>query len=246
MIRRRLLLVERSLQGGAAELQETEMPSLALLPFVTAPSSDSSAAKNDTNAVRGVEAPAGMGGFGCDTQSASARRPPLASHSSSPASGSAGSAASAAASAMRAPAQDLGGNSAAAAVAERIWGVVDEGNRTVLLGRLFELSSHPDCFLGVTDARFVRGHSPYRFSHLASAARLCCTPPKPSHDGLCCCCGCRGWRRRSRLICTSWCARGSAMRRSGGWWTACTARTRSSESRAAPGGCFRGGCEARE
>ena len=59
---------------------------------------------------------------------------------------------------MRAPAQDLGGNSAAAAVAERIWGVVDEGNRTVLLGRLFELSSHPDCFLGVTDARFVRRH----------------------------------------------------------------------------------------
>ena len=45
---------------------------------------------------------------------------------------------------------------AAARVAERIWEVVDEGNRVVLIGRLFELSDHPDCFRGVTDAKLVR------------------------------------------------------------------------------------------
>ena len=116
MIRRRLLLVERSLHGGAAELQETELPSLTLLPFVT-PQLRANAARDS--------------GFGKGT---STRSLPAA---------------------MQCVA--LQGELSAPQVAERIWEAVDEGNRMVLIGSLFELSKHSECFRGVsTDATLVR------------------------------------------------------------------------------------------
>ena len=113
MIRRRLLLVERSLQGGAAELQETELPSLALLPFV-APEPRANAA--------------GDSGIGTSARNLAAMQYVA-----------------------------LSGALSAPQVAERIWAAVDEGNRVVLIGRLFELSKHPECFRGIsTDAGLVR------------------------------------------------------------------------------------------
>jgi hypothetical protein len=166
MIRRRLLLVERSLHGGAAELQETELPSLALLPFVAATSTAAAAqdehggrASGSTGIPRSYSAAAAAAASGredWDTSVSSTaqtqRRPPRAPSTSnlfplpSAAAGAGGGG-------------GIGEDSAgvaAARVAERIWEVVDEGNRVVLIGRLFELSDHPDCFRGVTDAKLVR------------------------------------------------------------------------------------------
>jgi len=180
MIRRRLLLVERSLHGGAAELQETELPSLALLPFVAATSTAAAAQDEHGGRASGSTGHTGGGGGGGIPRSYSAaaaaaasgredwdtsvsstaqtqRRPPRASSTSNlfslPSAAAAGAAAGAGGGGGIG---EDGAGVAAARVAERIWEVVDEGNRVVLIGRLFELSDHPDCFRGVTDAKLVR------------------------------------------------------------------------------------------
>ncbi len=129
MIRRRLLLVERSLHGGAAELQETELPSLALLPSVTL---DPQATLASDSSIRSRTSSSTAGG----TAGQRHLRPPELTP-------------------MRTV--TVLGELSAPQVAERIWEAVDEGNRVVLIGRLFELSKHPDCFRGVaTDTILVR------------------------------------------------------------------------------------------
>jgi hypothetical protein len=178
MIRRRLLLVERSLHGGAAELQETELPSLALLPFVAATSTAAAAQDEHGGRASGSTGHTGGGGGGIprsysaaaaaaasgredwDTPVSSTawtqRRPPRASSTSNlfplPSAAAAGAGGAGGGGGIG----EDGAGVAAARVAERIWEVVDEGNRVVLIGRLFELSDHPDCFRGVTDAKLVR------------------------------------------------------------------------------------------
>ena len=121
MIRRRLLLVERSLQGGAAELQETELPALTLLPVLAAA------------AEGGGQPPTGSaeadGGEPAEETRELARASPTDDEGS-------GSSAPRASPIPSASSDGGGGGSAPleAAAAERMWSVVDEGNRTVLLG----------------------------------------------------------------------------------------------------------------
>eukprot|EP01043_Picozoa_sp_COSAG02_P032568 COSAG02_NODE_2181_length_9586_cov_3.262254_6_plen_187_part_00 len=141
MIRRRLLLVERSLHGGAAELQETELPSLALLRCVTLDPQSTAAGNNSIQSMTSFSTPGGNAG-----------RRPLMPPELAPL--------------RTAP---LLGELSAPQVAERIWEAVDEGNRVVLIGRLFELSKHPDCFRGMaTDAILVRKTSCLRYLLFAS------------------------------------------------------------------------------
>lgn len=160
MVRRRLLLVERSLDGAAAELQETELPSLALLPFLTPQQEANSSDSNRSNTTR-TDTPQSP-----PASVTSSQTYPAALFSVPDASGGS----SAAGVTERRPVNrqspselestldvpELGAFSLAQ-VAERAWEAVDEGNRVVLLGRLFELSQHPECFRGVpTDTTFVR------------------------------------------------------------------------------------------
>ena len=119
MIRRRLLLVERSLQGGAAELQETELPALTLLPVLAADAESGGQPPTDSTEAAGGE-PA-------------ERTRELARASPTDDEGSGSSAPRA--SPIPSASSDGGGSAPLeAAAAERMWSVVDEGNRTVLLG----------------------------------------------------------------------------------------------------------------
>ena len=121
MIRRRLLLVERSLQGGAAELQETELPALTLLPVLAAAAEGGGQPPTDS-----AEA---AGGEPAERTRELARASPTDDEGS-------GSSAPRASPIPSASSDGGGGGSAPleAAAAERMWSVVDEGNRTVLLG----------------------------------------------------------------------------------------------------------------
>jgi hypothetical protein len=156
MIRRRLLLVERSLHGGAAELQETELPSLPLLPFFTL---DAQGTVGSDNEIRNRSSkPSAVAAQFSDGDS-----PSLPFSFRTGASGGPFSVGIAERKRLSPPevtpmrAVTLPRELSAPQVAERIWEAVDEGNRVVLIGRLFELSKHPDCFRGVAiDTTLVR------------------------------------------------------------------------------------------
>ena len=122
MIRRRLLLVERSLQGGAAELQETELPALTLLPVLAA-AAEGGGQPPPTDSAEAA------GGEPAEETRELARAPPTDTEGS-------GRSAPRASPIPSASSDGGGGGSAPleAAAAERMWSVVDEGNRTVLLG----------------------------------------------------------------------------------------------------------------
>ena len=122
MIRRRLLLVERSLQGGAAELQETELPALTLLPVLAA-AAEGGGQPPPTDSAEAA------GGEPAEETRELARASPTDDEGS-------GSSAPRASPIPSASSDGGGGGSAPleAAAAERMWSVVDEGNRTVLLG----------------------------------------------------------------------------------------------------------------